>query len=114
TVEPLRFTETMFRIEAARLPEATRQVFASLTSEIDSVQSQVRETFSERFRLVANTRRGVDEVVATVRAQSGRLDEMVDAKKAQIAESLEKLRLEIDLNAGRDIRLTSTSRAIAS
>jgi len=113
TVEPLRFTQTLFRIESARLPEASRQAFASLTQEIDSVQTLVRDTFTDRFRLVASTQDRINGVVENVRSQCRHVEEALESTKVQIDESVHQLLDEIDRNEGRDISLRGTSQAIA-
>ncbi len=114
TVRPLLFTQTMFRTESARLSDASREVFASLSAEIESVQARVRDTFSERFELVADTQKSIDAVIEGVREQAGRLKEALVTTTEQIAESVNDLLVEIDRNATRDVKLSQTSQAIAS
>jgi len=114
TVRPLVFTQTMFRTESARLPAASRDVFSSLSAEIDSVQSRVRDTFSERFRLVASTQKSIDDVISGVRAQAGQLKQALITTTEQMTESVNTLLVEINRNATRDVQLEHTSQAIAS
>lgn len=112
-VAPLQPTQTLFRVEASRLPEDVRAAFASLTSQIELLHSQVRESLRTQFG-------GLDKANITLRAVTERLltetaaqRKALEARREGITVALRTLSAEIERNSGRDVGLTSKSRAVA-
>jgi hypothetical protein len=112
-VAPLRATRTMFRVEASRLPEAEQAAFLALSDQIEVLHNQVRDSFGVEFAKLAETRAGMNTLVSQLTGESAAQREILDREKARIAEELEKLTRQIDLNSQGEVQLTARGRVVA-
>ena len=113
-VLPLRFIQSMFRMESAQLPEGVRQVFSSLTGRIDEIETEVRETLSRQFRTISGTSETIDRVVAKVTALAQQVEQTVLSRRREVSELLSGLTAEIQKNHGRQIQLITNSQEIST
>jgi hypothetical protein len=113
-VAPLRATRTMFRVEASRLPEAEQAAFLALSDQIEKLHNQVRDSFGPEFAKLAETRSGMSNLVRQLAEQSAAQREVLDRERARIAEELEKLNRQIDLNSRGEVQLTARGAVVGN
>ncbi len=113
-VSPLKHIQTMFRIEAARLPEEVRQSFSALTNEIAAVHHAVNETFAGQFRIVAETSKTLQAIRQRISTHADTVQAGLVYRRQRVAETVETLRQELARNGQRETELHLTSDAIGS
>jgi len=113
-ISPLTHTQTMFRIESARLPESVRQAFTALTEQMAVVHSEVSSTFGQQFQIVGTTVQFLFRLTPTTESQARQVELDLQARKAEIATSLWHLQRELERNSERDVELTCTGKAVAA
>jgi hypothetical protein len=111
-VAPLRATRTMFRVEAARLPEADQAAFLALSDQIEMLHNQVRDTLGTEFARLSETRTAMNALVKHVGNESAVQREVLSQEKDRIAAELAKLNRQIDFNSTREIQLTALGRVV--
>jgi len=113
TMLPLKFVQTLFKMESAPLGEGVQQTFTALTQEIEGLHGQLREIFGTQFKQLEETRRVIEKVIVQLERQAQSLRQVITTHKAQIDSSLEMLKQEIISNQDRDARLGTLSKALA-
>lgn len=112
-VAPLKFIQTLFRVESATLPPEVQSVFTGLTKDIDNLQVKITEIFGEQFHSLSTARHTVLGLIEHLVQQTARQESISREKQRRIQSSLEDLGKDLDENQKRDVRLTKTSRAVA-
>lgn len=112
TVAPLKFIQTLFKVESASLPHTVQLMFLALTEDIDRLQQQVNQTFGAKFELLRNARHTIRTVVSQLQETARTQDAAARAKKQAIQRALDELQSELKRNEDRDIQLTFVTRAI--
>jgi hypothetical protein len=112
TVAPLKFIQTLFKVESAGLSHSVQQMFLALTDDIDRLQQQVGQTFGEKFEMLKSARKTIAGVVVRLKASARTQHAAAREKKQTIERALVELQADLKRNEERDIRLTAVSRAI--
>lgn len=113
TMLPLKFVQTLFRVESAPLGAVVQQGFCSLTEEIEALHLQVREIFGTKFQQLEATRRIIGEVVTQLEEHARLLRQITTTHRARIQSSLATLQAEMTANQERDLSLGVVSKEIA-
>lgn len=109
TLAPLRFMQTMFRVESAILPLESREIFESLAQEIGGVAAKVGQSFREQFRALAEVESSLDRAVESMERYSRERGETLEKRQAEIASSLALMAEELSNNARRKTELCRAS-----
>lgn len=112
TVAPLKFVQTLFRVESATLPHDTQTIFTGLTKDIENLQAKVTEIFAEQFQSLARARSTIQPLVARLVVQTAEQEKSSAEKEHLIRGSIEALQSDMAENQQRDVRLTRSSRSI--
>jgi hypothetical protein len=110
---PLKFVQTLFKSECAPLGLETQQMFHSLTHEIEGMHGQVRDIFGTKFQQLQQTQSTLRQVIAQLDRQAGSLRQVTAANKAHIESTLATLKIELEANQKRDLRLSRLTRDVA-
>jgi len=113
TMAPLKFMQTLFKVESAPLGPEAQVMFSALTQEIERLHTQVCELFDTKFRELEKVQVILDEAGHKLVAQTTALRQFVTREKVQIQASLEKLAGELNANQQRDSRIRNLSHNIA-
>lgn len=113
TMAPLRFMQTLFKIESAPLGAEAQIMFSGLTQEIERLHTQVCELFDTKFRELEKVQAILNTVGVKLEDQTARLRHFVTQEKSQIQQSLEHLSKELASNQVRDVRIQRLSREIS-
>ncbi len=111
-VAPLRFIQVAFRIESSVLDAGVRAVFVSLTRDIEQLHEQVLNLFSEQFKSLELAESQLGALVVRLGPQIQLHQQAAVQKKAVIAQTLEGLRLALEENRGRDVRLADAAHGL--
>ncbi|HXG48330.1 MAG TPA: hypothetical protein VNO52_11950, partial [Methylomirabilota bacterium] len=112
TITPLRYIQTLFKVEAARLDLHVQQMFLALTDDIGQLQHQVSETFSTQFSSLRAIQGVMARMAGDLRERTETQQRLVTNKKRQIRQALDRLEAELHRNQERDIQLTQISREV--
>ena len=110
TMAPLKFMQTLFKVESAPLGEEVQGMFTALTQEIEQLHSQVREIFSSKFQELEQIERTIGGVVDQLQEQSQVLWNRVAREKTQIETSTGRLTSELQANQSREARISLLSK----
>ncbi len=113
TMAPLKFMQTLFKIESAPLGAEAQMMFTALTQDIENLHSQVCELFDTKFRELERVQNILDEAGAKLALQNETLKNFVNLEKKRIESSLRQLSEELQKNQKRDVRIRGLSRQIA-
>ena len=109
TIAPLKYIQTLFKIESAPLGVEVQVMFASLTKEIETMHDQISELFSTKFIELRNIQRTVNEVIRELQIQTSALGKTISKERTQIDQSLQKLQRELLDNQQRESRISRLS-----
>lgn len=112
-VAPLKYIQTMFRIESARLPADMQGIFLGLTKEIEGLHRRVGEIFGEQFRRLAQSREAIEVLIRRIETQAERHQETAARKRSQVRQTLGDLQSEMNEGEKADMTLVRTSRGIS-
>jgi hypothetical protein len=113
TVAPLKFIQTLFKVESAGLSHSVQQMFLALTDDIDRLQQQVGQTFGEKFEMLKSARKTIAGVVVRLKASARTQHAAAREKKQTIERALVELQADLKRNEERDIRLTAVAAPTA-
>jgi hypothetical protein len=113
TIAPLKFIQTLFKVESACLPEAVQSIFMGLTKDIEQLHQKVAEIFSEHFQSLARSHEIIIQLIHRLEVHVAKQAAEVEKKKHLIKVSIETLRKDMSDNAQRDVRLATASRGIS-
>ena len=112
-LSPLKFMQTMFRVESATLPASSREIFMSLASEIGTLFRQVRDSLGEQFA-------GLAEIRSTLHSAGERMERSnhvhvreLARRRREMESTLDRMASEAKANARRNIQLTEASADFA-
>lgn len=114
TMLPLKFMQTLFKVESAPLGRGVQQMFCALTEEIEGLHERVREIFGTKFKQLEETHRTIGNVIVQLDDRTRSLQATTAVQKRQIETSLQTLRKEMNSNQERDVRLSRLSKKLAS
>ena len=113
TVAPLQIIQTLFRIEAAQLSSDVQNDYAALTSEIATLQTQVREGIQSQFRGLEAARRALTEANSVLMVEQEAQARAIDVRRSSLTDAMGRLRHELDSNRHREVGLTRVSKALS-
>ncbi len=111
-VAPLRFIQTAFRIESAALDPEVRTIFVALTRDIEQLHGQVMGLFAEQFQSLRRAHEEIGALAVKLAPQIDRHRKLAQEKKVAIERALEELRLALEENQSRDIRLVDAAQGL--
>ncbi len=112
SIAPLKILQTMFRIESAASPPEVLALFASLSAEIEQLMEKMSTLIAREFDAIESTGATVSGVSVRVRELHAR---QIDARKrrAEIAESMDKLETQFEADKVRDRRLIEATQSVS-
>ena len=112
TIAPLKYIQTLFKIESAPLGENVQAMFGALTLEIEQLHDQICELFTTKFLELREIQCTVRQVIDELQAQTNSLWEGISREKSQIDQSLAKLQRELLENQQREPRISQVGKQI--
>lgn len=109
TLAPLKFMQTMFRVESSILPAEARETFVTLAAEIGNLFERERQSFSTQFESLTTVERGLREATAGIGRHLRERGEIVSQRRAEIQSTLARMAGELKANVQRNNQLTETS-----
>ncbi len=113
TIAPLKFIQTLFKVESACLPESVQSIFMGLTKDIEQLHQKVAEIFNEHFHSLARSHSVIIQLIARLESHVAHQAREVSEKKSLIQSSINTLRTDMQENSQRDVRLATASRSIS-
>ena|GEM_PF-1970804 len=113
TVEPLRFVQTLFRVESASCAPEVREMFLALVGEIEKLHHLVRGTFRDQFAKLHQTHQTLKSIITGLASTIARQRTVTLARRAEIERSLQSLREDDERHRLTDLELGRVSRLIA-
>lgn len=111
-VAPLRFIQTIFKIESAPLSPSIQLMFLALTEDIERLHQQVSQTFGEKFAALRGVRATLSEAHERVEGYSRIQGAVLVEKRRQIAAALTTLNEGLQQKVARNTQLTDIARLI--
>lgn len=112
TIAPLKYIQTLFKIESAPLGQEVQVMFGALTTEIEKLHDQISELFATKFFELREIQRTVNEVIKELQTQTDILQGIISKEKVQIDQSLCDLQRELDENQRRETRISRLSSEV--
>ncbi|HWE52039.1 MAG TPA: hypothetical protein VG273_19760 [Bryobacteraceae bacterium] len=112
SIAPLKILQTMFRIESAASSPEIQSLFTSLSAEIERLLFSMSTMIAREFEAIERTGATVRDVIARLEGVRF-LQVKAQARRSQIAESLQKLEAQIETNKEKDVRLIGATQAVA-
>ncbi len=113
TVAPLKYIQTLFKVESAGLDVAVQGMFLALTEEISGLQRRVSDTFGEKFQILRDLRGILSGAVHELEQRDAQLARFLSERQASLDQALTDLRADLDRNQQREATLTQISRGVA-
>jgi len=110
TLSPLKFMQTMFRVESAVLPAESRETFLNLASEIGFVFERVERSFSQQFAALAQLETSLGAAMQRMESYIKERGGHLEQRRAEIARSLAAMSEEIEQNDRRNVELSQASQ----
>ena len=112
TVGPLKYIQTLFKIESAPLGGDVQAMFGALTKEIEILHDQICELFTTRFLELRAVQGTVNQVSSELQAQSEGLWQSVAREKAKIEKSMQQMQGELEANQNRESHISQLGRQV--
>ena len=112
-VGPLKYIQTLFKIESAPLPIEIQQIFVGLTKDIERLHSEVVSMFDRQFCLLRETQQTIRVVSVRLRETCARQKAITDENRTRIEVALANLQRDLERNQEHDIRISDISKHIA-
>lgn len=109
---PLKYVQTLFRIESATLPLDVQATFLGLTRDIEELFERFGQVFGEQYQNLARSRDSIGQLVGTINDHAIRQQSTALEKRNQMRRTLDDLMTEVKESLGRDVTLVSVSRSI--
>lgn len=110
---PLKFIQTLFKVESATQDSEVQMMFGALTKEIEALHSKMTEMFSTKFIELRQIQVTLTHVISLLEVQAKVLDEVVTREKADIETSLMQLKQDLSNNQKKESTISRLSRQIA-
>ncbi|MFO1475277.1 MAG: hypothetical protein U1F98_01335 [Verrucomicrobiota bacterium] len=114
TMAPLKFMQTLFKIESAPLGEEVQRMFTALTRDIEVLHDQVSDLFGNKFLELRQIQHTIEQVTGRLETQSATLWQTVSREKAQVDASLDQLQHELTQNQEREARISRLSTDLSA
>lgn len=92
TLDPLKNVQTLFRVETARLPVETQEMFLALVAEIDRIRSRIEGVFREKFETIRTIRTILVQAIRRLADEQQRDERAVVIRREQMEQSLATVR----------------------
>ncbi len=113
TVSPLKYIQTLFKVESAGLDASVQGMFLALTEEISGLQRKVSDTFGEKFQILRDLRRILESVVGDLARRDQELDRFLSQRRELLQQALQELRADLERNQRREIKLTQITNHVS-
>jgi hypothetical protein len=104
---PLKYVQTLFRVESASLPSEVQSTFLALNTEISRICERVETGFKEKFEVIASIGQRLDAASATLRLRQVSTRQQIDTLRAQLEASIGSVKADYAKNQSRDVRLVA-------
>lgn len=111
-VVPLKFVQTLFRVESASLPPEVCAMFTGLAQDIEQLYNQVSQTLDEQFTNLETARATIQRLVGKLQAQVQSHQHFVTDKKDAVDRSLRNLEQILQASQERDFRFSKSTRGV--
>ena len=111
-IAPLKYLQTLFKIESAPLGPNIQNVFGALTQEIEALHDQMRELFATKIHELLGIQKVISEVVSKLQAQTDTLGQSIVQERVTIEQSIKTLQQELIENKNREPRISGLSKAV--
>src|SRR5262249_20671703 len=108
-LSPLKFMQTMFRVESAALPAASREVFMALASAIGTLFRQVQASLGEQFAGLAESRLTLQSAGDRMERSNNLHVRELARRRGEMQPTLDRMASEAKAHARRNIQLTEAS-----
>jgi len=112
TIGPLKYIQTLFKIESAPLGGEVQAMFGSLTREIEALHNQISELFTTRFLELRTLQMTLNQVIRELQDHTNTLHGSVSNEKAQIEKSLAQMHTELSANQSHESHIGQVSKQI--
>lgn len=112
TIGPLKYIQTLFKIESAPFGGDVQVMFTALTKEIQTLHDQIIELFTTRFLELRATQGTVNKVICELQQQTDNLAASITNGKAKIENSLQELQSGLLENQARESHISLLSKQL--
>jgi hypothetical protein len=112
TISPLKYIQSLFKIESAQLTGDVQVMFGALTKDIDLLHNQICDLFDTKFRELHDIQVTVGQVADELQTQTDSLWRSIAKEKVQIDGALEQIQRELISSQARDSRVGRASQRI--
>jgi hypothetical protein len=112
TLAPLKFIQTLFRVESAGLPDEVQEMFQALGRDIDSIRIRVETGFREKLQLLREIQTILRRAVTHLLAEQQRARQTVADLRSHMTASLGGMKATYEKNRDRDTRLVDVSQSV--
>jgi hypothetical protein len=112
TIGPLKYIQTLFKIESAPFGGDVQAMFGALTKEIETLHDQIFELFTTRFLELRATQGTVNKVIDELQKQTDSLSASITKGKAKIENSLQELQSGLLENQARESHISQLSKQL--
>jgi hypothetical protein len=113
TTAPLKYIQTLFKIESAPFGQEVQGMFGALTAEIEMLRGQLWELFTTKFDELRGIQRSVGQVIFELESQTAGIGETIAREQAQIQNSLRDLERHLQENQNRVPAITRISKTVS-
>lgn len=108
TLQPLKFIQTLFRVECSHHPHDVQEKFIALVMEI----AQVNKVFSELFPKLTAIRERIGELSSRISAQVKEQRETVSERRKKIEQTIETVQRDLERNQTRHQHMADYSEVL--
>ena len=112
TIAPLKYLQTLFKIESAPMGANVQTMFGALTQEIEALHDQMCELFTTKFLELKEINGIIYGVITELQARTDILGKSIQEERANIERSLSKLQQELAENKSREPRISGLGKAV--
>ena len=113
-LSPLKYVQTLFRIESASLPADVQSTFLGLTRDIEELFGRFGQVFGEQYQNLGRSRDSIAGLIDRIERHAVRQQATAVEKRNQMRQTLGDLMAEVSDSMKRDVSLVSVSRSIDS
>lgn len=111
-VVPLKFIQTLFRVESAVMPPAVCAMFTGLAQDIDHLHGKLSQTLNEQFIQLENARKAIHDLSTRLNGQVKQHKRFVTDHRDKVESSLEELDRMLRASQERDFRFSKTTQGV--
>jgi hypothetical protein len=111
---PLKYVQTLFRIESATLPADVQTTFLGLTRDIEELFGRFGQVFGEQYQNLGRSRDSIVGLIDRIERHAVRQQATAVEKRDQMRLTLGDLMTEVSESMKRDVSLVTVSRNLSS